>query len=147
MFTEAHIDSSPEFHSRLSHQDDGTPDVVSPFSNYITPLIPHFQSGLIGSNCRHYQCEWCWFLIHELLAQSVLPAHGDERGESGVIPQISQHLGLGLMAPGNLLVSSTRPCQPLTVIKQYILILFYGLLLKRPFLDQTRTKLLANIIT
>lgn len=135
----------------LSHQDDRTPDVVSLFSNYLTPLTPHFPSGLIGSNCRPYQCEWCYFLINELPAQGVLPYHVDEHTGSSVIPQITVGTRTGLRAAGSVPVSG-HMALPATDGHQTIHsdISLWLAFAKRPFLKQSSwliSKPLANIIT
>lgn len=87
-----------------SHQDDRPPDVVSLLSNRITPLPLHFQSALIGPNCKH-RCEWCYFLINELLHR--VSCHNTQMSTDKAS---SSHKSLlapraCLVAPGSLLVS------------------------------------------
>lgn len=94
LFTKARTHSYGVFIT-LSHRDDRDPDVSSPSSDYIIPLMAHFQSGLIGSNCRHYRCEWRCFLINELPAQRVLPQADEHREKQCHSANHSWHPGFG----------------------------------------------------
>lgn len=113
-----------------SHQDDRPPDVVSLLSHRITPLPLHFQSALIGPNCKHYRCEWCYFLINELLHR--VSCHNTQMSTDKAA---SSHKSLlapraCLVAPGSLLVSGHFA---MTVMDSLVLSLWFASA-KRPTL-------------
>lgn len=114
-----------------SHQDDRPPDVVSPLSNCITPLMLPFQSALIGPNCKHYRCERCHFLINEL-------PHRVSCHNSQISPEkaASSHKSLlaprtWLVAPDSLLVSGHLALPVMDRHPDHSLVSLYGLLLQR----------------
>lgn len=120
--------TGPQAFNTGSHQDDRPPDVVSLLSNCITPLMLHFQSALIGPNCKHCRCEWCYFLINELLYR--VSRHNTQMSTEKAASSHKSLLAprMWFVAPAASLFQATLLCQWWTVIQEHSLVLLYGLL-------------------